>query len=75
MNKQPLIKAVQGILFVLMLLLGGVLTLVLLPIWVLACIADHYMRKLQKAGRKRRNKRTHQPVHTKPEPPSDEMDY
>lgn len=74
MNKQPWINAGQVILFVLMLLLSGVMTLVLLPVWVLACIADYYMRKLQKAGRTRRNKRIHRPVHTKPEPPSDEMD-
>lgn len=49
MNKQPWINAGQVILFVLMLLLSGVMTLVLLPVWVLACIADHYMRRLQNA--------------------------
>ena len=77
-TKRAFVQFCKVLLFCALLIGGLAMTVVLLPVWVGACIADTLMRKFRKAGKKRRSKRTqHQPVHSKPlmEPPSDEMDY
>lgn len=77
-TKRNVARFCKILLFCAVLVLGLIGTIVLLPIWGMACIADMLVRKFRKAGKKRRNKRKQvQPVHSKPamEPPSDEMDY